>query len=121
MNPFELLAKVRFLLAEEGRRPPARVRISRDAEINAGEMLASASLMNLSGSGALIETDAAGDLDGEVVLRFSLPDSTRVLEPLARVVRRTIPDKGRGRIALEFKNLDGETRRALESFLFLRG
>jgi DNA-binding response OmpR family regulator len=120
-NPFELLAKVRFLLDEEGRRPPPRLALRREAALEAGEIHATGSLLNLSGSGALLETEVAGVLEGPIRLRFSLPRRDRVIESVGRVVRRSTPEEGVGRIAVEFVELDPESRRVLESFLFLTG
>jgi CheY-like chemotaxis protein len=121
VNPFELLAKVRFLLNEEGRRPPPRLALRREAVVEAGEIHATGSLINLSGSGALVETEVAGVLEGSIQLRFSLPRTNRIFEPVGRVVRRSAPEGGAARIAVEFVEMDPESRRALESFLFLTG
>lgn len=120
-NPFELLAKVRFLLNEEGRRPPPRLTLRREAAVEAGEIHATGSLLNLSASGALLETEVAGVIEGPIRLRFSLPRRDGVIESVGRVVRRSTPEEGVGRIAVEFVELDPESRRVLESFLFLTG
>ena len=120
-NPVELIAKVRYLLNEDERRPPARLAIKRPAEVRAGEIQAIGSLCNLSGSGALVETQAAGALDGPVLLRFSLPRVKQILEPRGRVIRRIEREGEPGRIAVEFVEMDPESQEALASFLFMNG
>lgn len=120
-NPFELIAKVRYLLNEDIRRPPPRLTLRRTAEVQAGAIQASGFLLNLSGSGALIETQVAGALNGPVRIRFRLPQTERVIEPVGRVIRR-IEKKGEpGKIAVEFVEMDPPSQRALASFLFLNG
>jgi CheY-like chemotaxis protein len=120
-NPVELLTKVRYLLRDEVRRPPPRAVLRRGARIEAGDVQATGSLVNLSGSGAFVETDIAGALEGPVRLRFSLPGMNQVFAPVGRVVR-TIDRPGRpAGVALEFIDLDERSRRDLEEFLFLRG
>ena len=120
-NPFELISKVRYLLNEDIRRPPPRLTLKRTAEVQSGAIQASGFLLNLSGSGALIETQVAGALKGPVRIRFRLPQTERVIEPVGRVIRR-IEKKGEpGRIAVEFVEMDPESQRALASFLFLNG
>lgn len=120
-NPFELIAKVRYLLNEDIRRPPPRLTLRRTAEVQAGAIQASGFLLNLSGSGALIETQVAGALNGPVRIRFRLPQTERVIEPVGRVIRRVEKKGEPGRIAVEFVEMDPESQRALASFLFLNG
>ena len=121
INPFEMLAKTRFLLGDEGRRPPPRLALRRDALLETEEVQALGYLVNLSGSGAYVETDAARTLGPFVRLRFSLPRNGRILSARARVIRTDAgPGKPEG-VALEFMGLDEEARRDLEEFLFLNG
>ncbi len=125
VNPFELIAKVRFLLNEEIRRPPPRLWLKQEAELEAGEIHARGSLLNVSGSGALMEAraDELPEIlpEGRVRLRFRLPESGLVLEPVGRVIRRVEEPGAQVRIALEFLDMDPDAQRALESFLFLNG
>jgi CheY-like chemotaxis protein len=125
VNPFELVAKVRFLLNEEIRRPPPRLSLKREVELEAGEVQARASLVNLSGSGVLLETPAwalpAALPEGPVRLRFRLPETELLLEPEGRVIRRTEAPGEPARIALEFLEMDPDSQRALEDFIFLKG
>ena len=121
INPFELLAKVRFLIGDEGRRPPPRLAIRQDALLETGQEQALGYLVNLSGTGAYVETDAAGRLGTSVWLRFSLPRNGRVLSAQTRVIRADVkPGKPEG-LALEFVGMDEDARRDLEEFLFLNG
>lgn len=125
VNPFELIAKVRFLLNEETRRPPPRLALKQEAELEAGAVQARGSLLNVSGSGALVEAPPEvlpADLrDGPVRLRFRLPESNLLLEPVGRIIRCEERSGGPARIALEFLEMDPAGQRALESFLFLNG
>jgi len=121
INPFELLAKARFLIGDEGRRPPPRLALRQDALLETDRAQALGYLVNLSGTGAYVETDAAGTLGPFVRLRFSLPRKGRVLSAEARVIRADVkPGKTEG-VALEFLGLDEDARRDLEEFLFLNG
>ena len=121
INPFELLAKARFLIGDEGRRPPPRLALRRDAWLETDKVQALGYLTNLSGSGAYVETRDARALGGFVRLRFSLPSDGRVLSTRARVIRTDArPGKPEG-IALEFMGLDEDARRDLEEFLFQNG
>jgi hypothetical protein len=89
--------------------------------LEAGQMQAPGYLVNLSGTGAYVETDAAGALGPTVRLRFSLPRKDRPLSAQARVIRADVkPGRPEG-VALEFLRLDDEDRRDLEEFLFLNG
>ncbi|OGP86302.1 MAG: hypothetical protein A2Y95_05940 [Deltaproteobacteria bacterium RBG_13_65_10] len=120
-NPVELLTKVRYVLRDECRRPPPRMALRRGTRIDAGDVQAMGALVNLSGSGAFVETDIAGALEGPVRLRFSLPGTNQVFSPVGRVVR-TIDGAGRpSGVAVEFIDIDERSRHDLEQFLFLRG
>lgn len=121
INPFELLTKARFLIGDEGRRPPPRLALRRDAMLETEQVQALGYLVNLSGTGAYVETDAAEALGPFVRLRFSLPRNGRVLSAQARVIRADAkPGKPEG-VALEFLGLEDDARRDLEEFLFLNG
>jgi CheY-like chemotaxis protein len=121
VNPFELLAKVRFLIGDDVRRPPPRLAIRRDAHVESGEIHALGALVNLSASGAFLETEAAGAIADPVRVRFALPEVGREISATGRVVRRvTVAGRPPG-LALQFLDLDAEARRDLEEFLFLKG
>ena len=121
VNPFELLAKVRFLIGDDVRRPPPRLAIRRDAYVESGEIHALGALVNLSATGAFLETEAAGAIADPVRVRFALPEVGREISATGRVVRRVTMAGRPAGVALQFLDLDAEARRDLEEFLFLKG
>jgi CheY-like chemotaxis protein len=81
-----------------------------------GEHRFTSASLNISEGGMLLETSGGLDAGHEVELRFSVPSSPAILNPLAIVVRREPPD----RMAVQFMGLSVEDRKAIQGFISVR-
>ena len=82
-----------------------------------------AALMNLSGGGALLETDAPVDFNSSIEVTLSVPrDRTRTIKGHVIHVDRPKPprDNGRSTVGVRFVNIDAETTKAITDYVWQR-
>jgi CheY-like chemotaxis protein len=72
--------------------------------------------LNISEGGMLLETSGGLEVGREVELRFSVPQTSLVLNPRATVIRRGAPDH----MAVQFHDLSVEDRNAIQGYVALR-
>ncbi|MFO7975483.1 MAG: PilZ domain-containing protein, partial [Candidatus Hydrogenedentota bacterium] len=82
-----------------------------------------AALTNLSGGGALLETDAPVDFNSSIEITLSVPrDKTRTIQGhVIHVDRPKAPhDNGRSTVGVRFVHLDSETAKAITDYVWQR-
>ena len=81
--------------------------------VGGGTEPTSATALNLSVSGMLLESPVGLAVGDEVQLRFQIPDSEHTVSTIARVVRVAAP----GQFGVEFHRVEGETSDHLRAFV----
>jgi uncharacterized protein (TIGR02266 family) len=77
---------------------------------------------NVSRAGMFVEADTTFEPDSEFQLEFSVPDTSIVVHPTARVVWRRPPSDERGPgMGMQFLKLDREAATWLEQYVYERG
>ena len=100
--------------AERPRRRQARFTVDFDVEaVVGGTEATSATALNLSVSGMLLESPVGLAVGDEVQLRFQIPDSEHTVATTARVVRVAAP----GQYGVEFGRVEGGTSERLRAFV----
>lgn len=82
-----------------------------------------AALTNLSGGGALLETDAPLDFNSNIEITLSIPrDKTRIIHGHVMHVERPQPPQNDGRltVGVRFVKLDSETSKAITEYVWQR-
>ena len=94
-------------------RRQARFTVDFDVEAVVGAEPASATALNLSVSGMLLESPVGLAVGDEVQLRFQIPDSEHAVATTARVVRVAAP----GQYGVEFGRVEGDASERLHAFV----
>jgi uncharacterized protein (TIGR02266 family) len=77
---------------------------------------------NVSRGGIFVEAETTFEPDSEFVIEFTVPDTSIVVQPTARVVWRRPASEGRGPgMGLQFLKLDRDAASWLEQFVYERG
>ena len=99
-----------------------RVSFETEVRLSAGGQDVWAWSRNVSRGGMFVEADTALEPDSEFQIEFTVPDTSIVVQPTARVVWRRPPGEGRGPgIGLQFLKLDRDAANWLDQYVYERG
>ena len=99
-----------------------RVSFETEVRLSAGGQDLWAWSRNVSRGGMFVEADTALEPDSEFQVEFTVPDTSIVVQPTARVVWRRPADHEHGRpgMGLQFLKLDREAAQWLEQYVYER-
>jgi uncharacterized protein (TIGR02266 family) len=99
-----------------------RVTFETEVRLSAGGQDLWAWSRNVSRGGMFVEADTALEPDSEFQVEFTVPDTSIVVQPTARVVWRRPADHEHGRpgMGLQFLKLDREAAQWLEQYVYER-
>ncbi|HZP02142.1 MAG TPA: response regulator [Terriglobia bacterium] len=109
---YGLYKALRGTMLREKRRH-ARIPVHTLVTCQVGEKHFRTSSLNLGESGMLLESSGGVEVGTKLNLEFALPELQRVFTAQAKVIRKEAPDH----MAVQFTNLDPETRNILESYV----
>jgi c-di-GMP-binding flagellar brake protein YcgR len=109
---YGLYKALRGTMLREKRRH-ARIPVRTMVTCQVGEKHFRSSSLNLGESGMLLESSGGVEAGTKLSLEFVLPELQRVFTAQAKVIRKEPPDH----MAVQFINLDPETRDLLQSYV----